>query len=140
MDDWWYHWSEADGVTFQTTAPYSANASKEASDLYAKFAYAAESHLLETFPDATPGHFGRASKIFFKKVAATFQNETGHIFVQPKVSFWEHLGGRLRLMKGLLKMATATLPSLLKPARHLIECRLKSLQTGLRARKVHQLT
>ncbi len=109
MDDWWYHWSKADGVTFQTTAPYSANASKEASDPYAKFAYAAESHLLETFPDDTPGHFGRASDIFFKKVAATLQNETGRIFIQPKVSFWEHLGGRLRLMKGLLKNGNSNL-------------------------------
>ena len=98
------HWARAEGVRLETTA------SKAATDLYAKFGYAAESYLLSTFPDATSQHFGRASRITFKKVKASLANENGHIYMQPCVSFWEHLGTRLRLFKGLLKNGSDSTP------------------------------
>ena len=90
--------------------PSVANASKAASNLYAKFGYAAESYLLSTFPDATSQHFGRASRITFKKVKVSLANENGHIYTQPCVSLWEHLGSRLRLFKGPPKNGSDTTP------------------------------
>ena len=110
MDNWWMHSAKAEGVRLETTAPISGNASKAAIDLYAKFGYAAESYLLSTFPDATSKHFGRASNITFKKVKVSLANENGHIYIQPCVSFWEHLGTRLRLFKGLLKNGSDSTP------------------------------
>ena len=73
-DDWRKHWAKAEGVVFETTVPISGNASEAASNLYAKFGFAAESYLLSTFPDATIQHFDRASKITFKKVKASLAN------------------------------------------------------------------
>jgi hypothetical protein len=84
-------------------APMNPQASNGATWLYAKFAWAAESFILATFPDATPKHFGRASKIVFKEVTATLANRNGHVYATPSLSFWEHLGSKLRMLRALLK-------------------------------------
>ena len=46
----------------------------------------------------------------FKKVKVALANEYGHIYMQPCVSFWEHLGSRLRLFKGLFKNGSDSTP------------------------------
>ena len=115
--------------------PISSNASKAATDLYAKFGYAAESYLLSTFPDATSQHFGRASRITFKKVKATLANENGHTYMQPCVSFWEHLGTRLRLFKGLLKNGSDSTPVFQETCEAIQRMQNAVHKTGLLAKK-----
>ena len=102
-DGWAKHWRLAEAVETNIEAPWNAEASQEATKLYSKFAWAAESFLLATSPEATSRHFGRGSSITFKEVEVSLSNKGEHIYATPLPSSWEKLGNCLRLLKSLRK-------------------------------------
>ena len=106
-DNWQHHWEEAEHVKASINAPWDHGASIDATELCARFGYAAESYILATNPEADERHYGRRSKIAFKEVAASLSNESGHLYVDHICSFWENFGSKFRLFRGYLKNGTA---------------------------------
>ena len=51
-DSWYKHWNKAREIDYDIQAPGNEEASESATQLYARFSYACESHILETFPHA----------------------------------------------------------------------------------------
>ena len=106
QDDWSSHWLAAQAIEPDLQVPWDSTASIEATRLYARFGHAVESYMLATDPFATPGHFGRASRIAFSEQEVSFANKQDHIYASPTCSYWEQLGSRVRLLRGLLRNGT----------------------------------
>ena len=106
QDDWASHWLAAQAIEPDLHVPWDDTASIEATRLYARFGYAVEGYMLATDPNATPAHFGRASRITFQEQEVSFANKQDHIYASPTCSYWEQLGSRVRLLRGLLRNGT----------------------------------
>ena len=69
------HWLAAQAIEPDLHVPWDDTASIEATRLYARFSYAVEGYMLATDPNATPAHFGRASRITFQVQEVSFANK-----------------------------------------------------------------
>ncbi len=64
-DTWGMHWDLAKDIQPQIYAPWDSSANWEATQLYARFSWAAESYFMSTDPQATDRQHDRGSKIEF---------------------------------------------------------------------------
>ena len=99
---WEAHVIQHAGTVAQLEVPWNSSANRAITDLYARWSRANESYWLSIFPDASDRHVGRGSKVSFRKVNVSFDNQLDHIYIKPALSFWERLGNALRVLRGLI--------------------------------------